>query len=156
MLTRYFFPDSITTGWLFLELFASGLLVILAAIRLTKLADRFADERGLGKAFVGMLLLATVTSLPEVVAGATAGAIGSMTLAVMSRATLGHSGQALHAGPGLTAAFLLVTLAAVGRVAAPLSGAYENAMLGFAALAWIAAFALFLITCGPALFGRRG
>jgi uncharacterized protein involved in response to NO len=85
----------------------------------------------------------------------TAGAIGSMTLAVMSRATLGHSGRALHAGAGLTAAYLLVTFAALGRVTAPLAGAYETPLLGLAALAWIAAFALFLIVCGSALFGRR-
>ncbi len=85
----------------------------------------------------------------------TAGAIGSMTLAVMSRATLGHSGRDLHAGAGLTAAYLLVTFAALGRVAAPLAGATEAPLLGLAALAWIAAFVLFLITCGRALFGRR-
>ncbi len=86
----------------------------------------------------------------------TAGAIGSMTLAVMSRATLGHSGRALHAGPGLTAAFLLITLAALARIVSPLAGAQETALLGLAALAWVGAFALFLIVCGPALLGRRG
>ena len=85
----------------------------------------------------------------------TAGAIGGMTLAVMSRATLGHSGRALHAGAGLTAAFVLVTLAALARVAAPLTGATEVSLLGLAALAWTAAFVLFLASCGPALFGRR-
>ena len=78
---RYFLQDSLTTEWLFVEMACAGLVVILAATRLTKLADRFAEEWGLGKAFVGMLLLATVTSLPEVVTGATAGAIGAVDMA---------------------------------------------------------------------------
>lgn len=81
MLTHYFLRDAATTEWLLLEMAGAGFCVILAAIRLTRLADRLADERGLGKAFVGMLLLATVTSLPEVVAGATAGAIGAVDMA---------------------------------------------------------------------------
>ena len=81
MFLQLFFPSLVNTGTLLLELLVSGLIVVVAAIRLTTLADRFADEWGLGKAFVGMLLLATVTSLPEVVAGATAGAIGAVDMA---------------------------------------------------------------------------
>lgn len=81
MLSRYFLQEALSTEWLFVEMVCAGIVVVIAAIRLTKLADRFADEWGLGKAFVGMLLLATVTSLPEVVAGATAGGIGAVDLA---------------------------------------------------------------------------
>ncbi|NOX57295.1 MAG: sodium:calcium antiporter, partial [Planctomycetes bacterium] len=81
MLTQWFFPDRITTELLFGELLLAGLFVVLVAVKLTRLADRFSDEWKMGKAFVGMLLLATVTSLPEVVAGATAGAIGSVDMA---------------------------------------------------------------------------
>jgi cation:H+ antiporter len=81
VLNRLLFPNNVTSLGLFVELLLAGLVVIATAIVLTRLADRFADERGLGKAFVGMLLLATVTSLPEVVTGATAGAIGSVDMA---------------------------------------------------------------------------
>ncbi|MCB9851172.1 MAG: hypothetical protein H6817_10770 [Phycisphaerales bacterium] len=81
MLLYRFFPDAISTWGLLFEMALAGACVIAAAIVLTRLADKFADERMLGKAFVGMLLLATVTSLPEVVAGATSGFIGAIDLA---------------------------------------------------------------------------
>lgn len=75
------YGDALTTEWLLLDLVAGGLLVVVISIFLTRLADRFATEWGLGKAFVGMLLLATVTSLPEVVTGATSAAIGAVDMA---------------------------------------------------------------------------
>ncbi len=81
MLTQWLYPNNVTTPMLFGELLIAGALVVIIAIRLTKLADRFADDWNLGRAFVGMLLLATVTSLPEVVAGATASAIGAVDMA---------------------------------------------------------------------------
>ena len=51
----------------------------------------------------------------------TTGAFGTMTLAVMSRATLGHTGRTPTAGPGLTAAFVLVSCAALARKRASVS-----------------------------------
>lgn len=47
-----------------------------------------------------------------------AGAIGLMTLAVMTRATLGHTGQALTAGPGTMGLYLLLIAAVLARLAA--------------------------------------
>ncbi|MEP1330682.1 NnrS family protein [Pseudophaeobacter sp.] len=44
------------------------------------------------------------------------GAIGGMTVAVMMRATLGHTGRALVAGPVLTLGFGLLLAAAVARI----------------------------------------
>lgn len=81
MLTQWLYPNNVTTPMLLSELLIAGAIVVLVAIRLTKLADRFAEEWNLGRAFVGMILLATVTSLPEVVAGATASAIGAVDMA---------------------------------------------------------------------------
>jgi uncharacterized protein involved in response to NO len=85
----------------------------------------------------------------------TVGAIGTMTLAVMTRASLGHSGQPLHAGPGTLAIYALVTLAAVLRVAAPLAGAQVALVTSLAGLAWTAAFALFALLYGPLLVRPR-
>ena len=85
----------------------------------------------------------------------TAGAIGGMTLAVMSRATLGHTGRALTAGAGLTLAYVLVMLAAVARVAAPATGDTETTLLSAAALAWIGAFSAYLWVCAPMLLSPR-
>ena len=78
-----------------------------------------------------------------------------MTLAVMSRATLGHTGRPLRAGPGLTGAFGLITLAAVTRLLASLSPGLTLPLIYTSAAAWIAAFALFLWICGPMLLTRK-
>ncbi len=85
----------------------------------------------------------------------TAGAIGSMILAVMSRTTLGHTGRPLTAGASLTIAYVLVILAAMARVAAPFAEAMEVILLTIAAIAWCCGFAVFLGVCGPMLLTRR-
>ena len=85
----------------------------------------------------------------------TVGAIGTMTLAVMTRASLGHCGRALHAGPGTSAIYLLVTLAAALRFAAPLLGEHALLTTALAGCAWSAAFALFAILYAPLLIGRK-
>ncbi|MGH6947543.1 MAG: NnrS family protein [Kiloniellales bacterium] len=78
------------------------------------------------------------------------GAMGGMTLAVMTRATLGHTGRLLEAGPGTVAIYGLVTLAALTRVATALVPAADW-LLHPAGAAWIAAFLLFLLVYGPTL-----
>lgn len=85
----------------------------------------------------------------------TVGAIGTMTLAVMTRASLGHTGQPLTAGPGTSAIYVLVTLAAVLRFVAPLAGAQFALVTSLAGLAWSAAFALFALLYGPLLLRPR-
>lgn len=109
---------------------------------------------------VGLALLAASQWWPPVPGtGAahalTAGGFGTMTLAVMSRATLGHTGRALTAGPGLTAAFVLVTCAALARVLASLFDAAYLPLLSIAAACWIAAFLCYLTVCGPMFFAGR-
>src|SRR5581483_6592584 len=47
----------------------------------------------------------------------TVGAVGTMTLAVMTRASLGNTGRELRAGVGTVTVYILVTLAAILRVA---------------------------------------
>jgi uncharacterized protein involved in response to NO len=83
----------------------------------------------------------------------TVGAIGTMTLAVMTRATRGHTGRALTADAATIWIYLLVTLAAVLRVAAPWSSEYVIATTA-AGIAWCAAFTLFVLRYGPMLLRR--
>jgi uncharacterized protein involved in response to NO len=85
----------------------------------------------------------------------TVGAIGTMTLAVMTRASLGHTGRPLHAGPGTSAIYLLVTLAAGLRFAAPLLGEHAMLSIALAGCAWSAAFTLFAVLYAPLLIGRK-
>ena len=86
----------------------------------------------------------------------TAGAIGTMTLAVMTRATLGHTGRPLVADRGTQAIYGLVTLGALLRVAAPWLPTDYAATVGLAGAVWAGAFLLFALKYGPSLFSRRG
>jgi uncharacterized protein involved in response to NO len=81
----------------------------------------------------------------------TAGAIGTMTLAVMTRASLGHTGRPLAAGPVTRAIYVLITVAALLRLLAPFAGAQIVTALWLAGAAWGAAFALFAVFYGRAL-----
>lgn len=84
--------------------------------------------------------------------GILAGGAGTMVLAVMARATLGHTGRPLRAGVTLTMALLLIQAAAIVRLAAPWSGVTAWIL---AAVLWCAAFGLFLGRCAPMLLGPR-
>jgi len=82
-----------------------------------------------------------------------AGGAGVMTLAVMTRATLGHTGQPLHASPATQAIYAAIIVAAVSRICAAIHPAFSEALLHVAALAWVAAFLTFALAFGPLLLG---
>jgi uncharacterized protein involved in response to NO len=108
----------------------------------------------------GLLLVGVSAFLPDVPQAAglhalSAGAMGGMTLAVMTRATLGHTGRSLTAGRWTVAICLLVAAAAALRVAAPFSAAAYVPLLWTSGLAWSAAFGLFVVHHGRMLFSRR-
>lgn len=69
--------------WLNLALFLlTAAAIWLAGSRLAVAADIIADRTGLGEALVGLVLLATATSLPEVARTIAASALGNAPLAV--------------------------------------------------------------------------
>ena len=84
----------------------------------------------------------------------TTGAVGAMTLAIMTRASLGHTGRPLHAGSSTVLIYVLINLGALLRVFGPSSGASTTLMLGMAAICWSGAYLLFAVTYGP-LLSRR-
>jgi uncharacterized protein involved in response to NO len=84
----------------------------------------------------------------------TAGAIGSMTLAVMTRATLGHSGRPLAADTATTAIYIFITLAAGSRVIAPLLSDNQFQLFTASAVCWGAAFAIFAVHYGRIILAR--
>lgn len=86
----------------------------------------------------------------------TVGAIGTMTLAVMTRATLGHTGRPLTAGPGTTLIYVLVTVAAIGRLLAPFAGVDYFQALWLSGFAWSGAFGLFAVLYLRPLAWPRG
>jgi uncharacterized protein involved in response to NO len=82
------------------------------------------------------------------------GAVGTMTLAVMTRASLGHTGRVRHAGPMTVLIYLLVNLGAILRVFVPSPDAptaVTHLILGLAAAGWSGAYILFALTYGPFL-----
>ena len=158
-------------GWITLPAhpFAAAGLALAGVLQLVRLA-RWAGDRTLTEplvlvlhiayAFVptGFLLLALAHWLPWVppLVGLHAwmiGAVGLMTLAMMTRASLGHTGRALQAGRSETVIFALALLAVLARIAAGLTGSVW--LLDLAGLAWIGAFGLFAVAYWPVLTGPR-
>ena len=86
----------------------------------------------------------------------TVGGIGTMTVAIMSRASLGHTGRIIEAPGPIVAAYVLIPLAALVRLVGPvaLPQFYNQTMLA-SALLWIAAFALFSWVFWPVLTRPR-
>ena len=86
----------------------------------------------------------------------TAGGIGVLTLGMMARVSLGHSGRQLESAPVMTLAFVAVNLAALIRVAWPLlfPSAYAEGM-AIAGLVWMTAFGLFAAIYTPILLRPR-
>jgi len=82
-----------------------------------------------------------------------AGAAGIMTLAVMSRATLGHTGQQLTASIATQAIYASIIVAVVARICAVLEPAHGIPLLHVAAFAWAGAFLGFALCYGPNLIG---
>ncbi|MDZ7768386.1 MAG: NnrS family protein [Woeseiaceae bacterium] len=85
-----------------------------------------------------------------------AGAAGTMILAVMTRAALGHTGRPLVAGKPITAAYILLTLAVLVRTFGPaLLPIGHSAIVSLAAVLWSAAFLVFVLVYAPILTRPR-
>lgn len=114
---------------------------------------------GYGWLVIGLLLnaLSSIDLVPAAMGihALTAGSFSTMILAVMSRASLGHTGRQLVASRMTTIAYVALTLAALLRVVAPLVGDFYSAMIDCAGLFWISAFLLFLYQYVPILIGPR-
>jgi uncharacterized protein involved in response to NO len=156
------FPAWPGTAWFML---AAG---TAQAVRLARwagdrtLSDRLVLILHVGYAFVplGFIALAGAILFPQSVpisAGIhawTVGAIGTMTLAIMTRASLGHTGQELAAGPLTQAIYAAVAVAALLRIAAAFAPD-AVVLLHAAGAAWIAAFWAFAVGYGPLLLRPR-
>ena len=151
------FPSAEATG---LALIGGGLAQLARLIRWA--GDRTVGERlvlilHVGYAFVplGFLLLgASAFGFGAASAGLHAwasGAVGAMTLAVMTRASLGHTGHALTASAATQAIYAAIVVAALARICAALEPEWMTVLLTIAGTAWVAAFAGFALAYGPSL-----
>lgn len=103
---------------------------------------------------VGLALLGLASFLPELPASAalhalTAGAVATMILGVMSRAALGHSGRPLAVSRPTVAAYVLVTVGTLLRVAAPLLGDAQMGATHAGGAIWALAWVLFVVVYWP-------
>jgi uncharacterized protein involved in response to NO len=150
----------------------SGALLVGAAVLNVLRLLRWAGDRAwrdplvlilhLAFAFVpvGFLLNGLAALFPDTVTQAAGlhafgvGAIGCMTLAVMTRATLGHTGHALTASVGTIALYGAILAAAGLRIAAACL-AWSDTLLVLSAAAWAVAFLGYALLFGGMLVRPR-
>jgi uncharacterized protein involved in response to NO len=86
----------------------------------------------------------------------TVGGIGTITLGMMARVALGHTGRTLRVGPAIFWAFVLANLAGMIRVLPPaIYPEYYDTWLVLAAIFWSTAFAIFVISYAGILISPR-
>lgn len=107
-----------------------------------------------GLALLGLSLMGAVPR-SAAVHSLTAGAMATMILAVMTRASLGHTARELRANAATIIIYSLVTSGAVLRVAASLRLIDYNLGIEIAGIVWGGAFLLFLIAYAPVLWRPR-
>lgn len=152
-------PDGAAAGWL------AALVAIAQGVRLSRW--RSARVRGepilwvlhvgyawmpVGFALKALWLLAGAGWAVNWVHALTMGAFGTMILAVMTRAALGHTGRDLTVGGSIAAAYVLLTLGVATRVFVP--ALWPSQYLGtllVSGFLWTAAFVLYLIVYAPIL-----
>ncbi len=145
-------------------LLACGLMHIVRLVRWTgyrTFADRLVLILHVAYAFIPAGFILTALSAFDLIApGAgihawTGGAIGTMTLAVMSRATLGHTGRQLEASAATHLIYASVIVAALARVCAALEVDHTQALLVVSGIAWAAAFLGFAAAYSVAFWSPR-
>lgn len=148
----------------------SAALAIAGVLNLVRLArwagdrtwrDRLVLVLHVGYAFVPFgFLLASAAAIDFVPADTgvhawTVGAAGTMTLAVMTRASLGHTGNALIASAATQAIYVAIVIAALARICSSMQPDWSELLLHVSAFAWIAAFFGFALSFGPLLIGAQ-
>jgi cation:H+ antiporter len=116
-------------------------IIWLTGTRLATYADAIAERTGLGKAFIGLVLLATATSLPEIGTTATASLTGNAALAVNN----------IFGGIAMQTAILALADAAVARGALTFFTPRPTLLLQGVTLVLLLALALAGIAAGPLL-----
>ena len=163
------FSSLALVGWAcFPERSVTGVMLLVAALLNTVRLVRWAGDRTLrdplvlvlhiAYAFVpvGLFLAGFAALLPEAVPPAAGlhafgvGAIGAMTLAVMARSTLGHTGRELHADAGTCLVFAAIVVSGLMRIAAAFLPGVPALLHGSAA-AWTVAFVGYALLYGGML-----
>lgn len=162
LVTDLFWPYSITSGWLAI------IAALLHAIRFA----RWKTFSGQGEAIVlilhvayawliiglvlkGLFLVTGLSFSTGWLHAFTVGAFATMIMAVMTRASLGHTGRPLVAPPLVKMSYVFITLAAIVRVTGPAFPESYSISIAVSGMFWIIAFTLFLIVYIPILVTPR-
>lgn len=151
-------PQHVATGWIFI---VAGLANIIRLSRwhgwvtwrepLVLILHVGYGWLALSLLILGGSILGFGLQPEDAVHALTTGAVGSMTLAVMTRATLGHTGRPKKANQVTIVMYLLVTLGTLLRVFGPLTEISTTLILSLAGIAWSGAYLLFATVYGPFL-----
>jgi len=157
-------PDTSAAGWAFIAAGVMNLARLLRWHGWSAYREPLVLILHVGYGWVAVSLLVlggTVlgAGMPQASAlhALTTGAVGSMTLAVMTRASLGHTGRPKRAGTLTVAIYLLVNLGAVVRLLVPQAEsptALTHTVLQLSAAMWSGAYLLFVLAYGPWLLQR--
>lgn len=150
-------PDGVITAW---ALLVAGIMVLgrlfrWQGMRTGRESLVWILHLGYGWVGVAFLLIGGALLWPQSIPAAsglhalTTGGIGVMTIAVMTRATLGHSGRPRVADKITTLLYVLINLAALIRVLAPLAPEAYYTTLVAAGIFWTLAFSLFVYRYSP-------
>jgi uncharacterized protein involved in response to NO len=153
------FPEGLVTG---VVLALAGALHLVRVARWRGLSARrepivLIMHLGYFWLAVSLLLMGLAAYDPASLSGTaalhalSAGAVGTMTLAVMTRASLGHTGRPIATSAATFTIYVLVTLGAILRVAAPFVGDLYLATLFAGGMLWSGAFGLFVLAYAPVL-----
>ena len=148
-------PHSMTTGWVFAM---AGLVNFGRLVRwygwvtwrepLVLILHFGYGWYALSLLVLGGSILGIGLPIEDAIHAFTTGAVGTMTLAIMTRASLGHTGRPRHAGLLTVFIYMLVNLGAVLRVFGPITNVSTNLVLGAAAVSWSGAYLLFAVVYG--------
>jgi uncharacterized protein involved in response to NO len=148
-------PHSMTTGWMFVM---AGLVNFGRLVRwygwvtwrepLVLILHFGYGWYALSLLVLGGSILGIGLPIEDAMHAFTTGAVGTMTLAIMTRASLGHTGRPRHAGLLTVFIYMLVNLGAVLRVFGPMTNVSTNLVLGAAAVSWSGAYLLFAVVYG--------
>ncbi|MGC4096936.1 MAG: NnrS family protein [Nitrospira sp.] len=157
-------PESLLTGVMLLGAGVASLVRLLRWRGWNTWREPLVLILHVGYGWVGLFLIVLGASIlgigwsqANAIHVLTSGAMGTMTLAVMTRASLGHTGRPRHADRLTVMIYLLVNVGALLRVFTPnpeTPTALTHAMLGLSAIGWSGAYLLFACHYGRYLVRR--
>ncbi|GJL59195.1 MAG: short-chain dehydrogenase [Nitrospirales bacterium] len=148
-------PDALVTGWILL---IAGLVNLIRLLRwygwmtwrepLVLILHVGYGWLAISLLILGAAILGFRLRQEDAVHLLTTGAVGSMTLAIMTRASLGHTGRPRHADTMAVVIYSLVNLGAMLRVVGPATDLSTSLVLGLSAMIWSGGYLLFAVVYG--------